>query len=383
MLAPHHRKDGKTEYTQLTMLRSGESFGELALISNKPRAASILIREQTALAVLERTDYLRLLSRIQDARLSQRVELLQRHPAFSSWSKNSLQKLSYFFKLHTYKRKQVLFRAGQPASEVFLIQSGDFQLTKTIFVDLKRKGLTLKESEPTHHSAEVTLISVGELIGDQEVIRGGEYMYTCMCYSAQGEAMMITKEDFLKRVVTEDSVGCLLGLNRVKESYRSGRIELISKMETEKWASHLPVHPSRDSPLPLDYELNTGSLERARSSLKAEVRKRWHLPNKQVRSLAIEKALSLQWIRSPISSPPGSPSPSLHTETSASPTSHLARDRQHSWVDLVQRKYFHKKAISGTALMVRKEGESPVSDGSKGRRISVSTTTSCMVRGYV
>lgn len=381
VLAPQSHRGGKQDYTLLTMLRSGDSFGELALISHKPRAASILTREQTTLAVLERNDYLRLLSNVQDARLAHRVELLQRHPAFAAWSKGVLQKLSYFFKQHTYQRKQVLFRAGQPASAVFLIQSGDFQLSKTIYVDLHRRTLHLRETESTQYAAEVTLISTGEMIGDQETIAGGTYEYTCLCYSAQGEVLQITKEDFMKHVVNDQSVKCLLGLNRVKEAYRSSRLELISKLEAEKWARGLPSPLSKDSPQNAD--LVSGSLARASTSLKNAVRSRWHLPSSHLRSLAIDKELCQQWLRSPVPSPPTSPSPDHRTEGSTSPVSPKHKPRKMSWVDLVQLKYFHKRADSSQCCGL-KSSHSPTSpEPVKALHGYSSFSSTPLVRSYV
>ena len=335
VLAPFRKKEGKVDFNLLTVLRGGDSFGELALISNKPRAASILARESTSLAVLERSDYLRLLSKIQDARLTAKADLLQHHPAFRLWTRQSLQKLSYFFKLRLYQRKQVLFQAGQAANEVYLIQSGDFQLLKSV----PNGG-----SESTKH-AEVTLISTGEMIGDQEALGNSVYAYTCVCASTQGEVLSISREDFLQRVVNDDSRGCLQGLNAVKEEYRRKRLERIAQLEGEKRPLKLSSSPtcSRN-------EEGEG-MQRARCGLKEAVRKRWHLPHSHEGSLTLEKPASATILRLPKAlighSPAALLSPSQSTK---SPLQH-----RRSWVDLVVHKYFHRRVRSGVIFSQLKE----------------------------
>ncbi len=51
---------------EVKVLRAGESFGELALLrgKNTPRAATIICKEQTHFAYLEREDFLLILSKL-------------------------------------------------------------------------------------------------------------------------------------------------------------------------------------------------------------------------------------------------------------------------------------------------------------------------------
>lgn len=56
-------KPRKMALTEVRVLESGSSFGELALISNKPRAATVIAKEDTHLACLEKQDFDRILSK--------------------------------------------------------------------------------------------------------------------------------------------------------------------------------------------------------------------------------------------------------------------------------------------------------------------------------
>lgn len=48
--------------TNVKVLKSGDSFGELALIDNRPRAATIKCKEDCHLAVLEKVHFNKILS---------------------------------------------------------------------------------------------------------------------------------------------------------------------------------------------------------------------------------------------------------------------------------------------------------------------------------
>ena len=59
-----NEKTGEFELNQVLALGPGGAFGELALEDNRPRAASIYCLEDTHFAVLEKTDYKRILSQL-------------------------------------------------------------------------------------------------------------------------------------------------------------------------------------------------------------------------------------------------------------------------------------------------------------------------------
>lgn len=59
-----NEKTGEFELDQVLVMGPGGSFGELALEENRPRAASIYCIEDSHFAVLEKTDYKRILSQL-------------------------------------------------------------------------------------------------------------------------------------------------------------------------------------------------------------------------------------------------------------------------------------------------------------------------------
>ncbi len=59
------KKEDVPLFIEVTTLKSGKSFGELALIKNKPRAATIICQEVCHFAVISKADYTKVLKKIE------------------------------------------------------------------------------------------------------------------------------------------------------------------------------------------------------------------------------------------------------------------------------------------------------------------------------
>ena len=242
------RGDGRTEVKQVTTLRPGESFGELALISHQPRLASIVCREDSHFAILSRDDYSRILAKAHDKLIRSKIDLLTRHSIFKKLSKGALTRLTYFFKLGKYVRKQVVFEAGGPADELYIVKEGEFQLTKAVEVGWV-VGLTPRTDKMKHCSIDVTLLGVGELLGSEDVLAHRPYAYTCRCSSTLGEVISISRKDFFRLLGNEETLSYFSSLHAAKEVYRSSRIATATKVEREKRKP--PISPAKSSSIDL------------------------------------------------------------------------------------------------------------------------------------
>ena len=85
-------------YNDIATLGKGNSFGDLALTSSKPRMASIRCVEETHFAVLSKDDFSLVLGQIEKKKLNEKIQFLKSIPFFSQLTKTSLSKLTYQFK---------------------------------------------------------------------------------------------------------------------------------------------------------------------------------------------------------------------------------------------------------------------------------------------
>lgn len=82
-------------YIEVAQLETGKTFGELALIEQKPRMASIRCLEETYFASLNKKDFNKVLGAIEKKKYLEKVNFLKSLPYFSQLTKTSLGKLTY------------------------------------------------------------------------------------------------------------------------------------------------------------------------------------------------------------------------------------------------------------------------------------------------
>ena len=74
-------------FTEVVQLGAGKSFGELALITNKPRAARIKCITECHFAVMTKHEYTRCLAKIENKTRIRTIQFLSDLPYFKAWSK--------------------------------------------------------------------------------------------------------------------------------------------------------------------------------------------------------------------------------------------------------------------------------------------------------
>lgn len=203
-----NEETGETNFVEVVQLGNGAAFGELALESSKPRAASIKCKVQTHFMVLEKHDYDHMIAKVVRDKRNQLVNFLQSLPIFSKSTKGTLTKLTYNFKEKNYMKNQVVYREGESSNTVYLVRSGEFAFYKKIRVE---KGITrypkdIKGLNKDHtHQSQVAILGVGELFGEEGVMEEAPRRSSCICLSSNALVLTLGKNDFLRRIRGEDS----------------------------------------------------------------------------------------------------------------------------------------------------------------------------------
>ena len=110
------------------VLESGRSFGELSLISNKARAATIRCEEPTHFATLDKATYEKVFAKLEEISLNEKIDLLKTVEVFQNWSRTGLSKITYYLKERQYQRNYFVCKEGEEAENVYLISSGEFEV---------------------------------------------------------------------------------------------------------------------------------------------------------------------------------------------------------------------------------------------------------------
>lgn len=197
---------------QVAVLIEGQSFGDIALVTENPRNATVKCLTDCHFAVLNKDDYLRILGKITDKKISLFVEFIKNIPVFKSWSKKSIESIYCFFKPVDYNWKKKVFSVGEEAKHVYIVKSGEFEISKNVTLANKMKV-----------SLKIAVLAEGEIFGDEDVLNGKLRECNCMCYSTTGSLLIISAKDFLLNITNEDSLSILNSKNSAKSLIRSSK----------------------------------------------------------------------------------------------------------------------------------------------------------------
>ena len=114
------------DHTLYVTLKAQGAFGELALITNKPRAATAVAKGPTTLLAIQREEYQRIMVGGMAKAIQEKVNFLKASPVFKSLedSTHHLTSLSYSFHLETLQRGAVLYREGDEPESVYIVKEG-------------------------------------------------------------------------------------------------------------------------------------------------------------------------------------------------------------------------------------------------------------------
>ncbi len=137
--------DGK----KVTSYESGGSFGELALMYNAPRAATVRAATQCVLWYIQLRDFRQLLASAASGTMLKRCEFLSRIPLLQNLSKTQISKLADALKRVEFDDGTYIIHQGETGDTFYLIESGKVCCTqyKSVIDTTEMPLLNLKEGD--------------------------------------------------------------------------------------------------------------------------------------------------------------------------------------------------------------------------------------------
>ncbi|CAI2385596.1 unnamed protein product [Moneuplotes crassus] len=196
-------------------IETGISFGELALINNKPRSATIKANTNVVCAVLTRKSYEKIIKPIEEKILNEKISFLKSFPFLNHLSKQTLSRLTYKVEKIPFSRGNTVYNEGERSKGVYLVYKGEFQIYKRLDIFKSKKyedlGHFAKKIVKRDNVPLVTVLE-GQYFGAYETMKKP---YICensvKCISPQGEVWFLTQ----KYILEESS---LLTKRRMRES---------------------------------------------------------------------------------------------------------------------------------------------------------------------
>ncbi len=179
----------------LERLRSGEAFGEMALLTGRTRAECARAATDTTIWVLYKSDFDDVmvqypeisvsLSRAITERLSSRendfvIRHLRRINLFSNLASSELKIIAAKVRGLRFRPGEIICFAGQPAQAFFMIENGEV-----------KRMTTGPDGEPVL----LGILDSGDSFGEQEIVQGVPYSATAQALG-EVELWTISKNDF-------------------------------------------------------------------------------------------------------------------------------------------------------------------------------------------
>lgn len=124
--------DGKTLRKVDSMSKPGKSFGELALLYNTPRNATIKAKSKSTLWVLDRLTFRRLMRNVTEERLKSYQDFLSSVPLFQPLSNNERSRIAEAIESAQYRDGENIVREGDRGDTMFIITDGIVQVSKLV-----------------------------------------------------------------------------------------------------------------------------------------------------------------------------------------------------------------------------------------------------------
>jgi cAMP-dependent protein kinase regulator len=145
------------EETFLKEYKPGESFGELALLYNAPRAATIKCKsDQCELWSLERETFNHIIKTAVQKKRDKYDEFLEKVQILKSMQKYERTKLADAFKEQWFEDGDVIIKEGDTGNDFYLIMEGDCIATKVL--EPGKPAQTVKEYSPGSYFGERALL---------------------------------------------------------------------------------------------------------------------------------------------------------------------------------------------------------------------------------
>jgi CRP-like cAMP-binding protein len=132
--------NGTMAFDFVSALKEGSMFGELALIYNQPRLATIISLTPSEMCTMDKQNFEKILGVLQHQENQKKIEFIQNEILKGTELASLAHVIGVNFVKRHVNRHKLLFQQGDVPEKVFLIYSGQVRLWKTVVVQEEEDG---------------------------------------------------------------------------------------------------------------------------------------------------------------------------------------------------------------------------------------------------
>lgn len=171
-------KDGKI----LGTMGAGKAFGELAILYNCTRTASIRVLKHSSVWVLERRLFQQIMMRTGLQRIEENVKFLKCVPLLKNLSHDVLCKIADVLEVEFYPANSYIIRQGASGDTFYLISQGSVKVTQRL------PGTSIEE--------EIRILKRGDYFGEQALIKEDKRTANIVAQSPGVECLTLDRVSF-------------------------------------------------------------------------------------------------------------------------------------------------------------------------------------------
>lgn len=195
--------------TCVCVLEDGDSFGELALMGNGIRQASVVTAMETHFLKIEKKAYELSLQKLHEEELSQRTQFVQGVFIFSDWTDEDLRRVAYVMTSRRYEKNTTIIAQGDQTDSIYFLKEGSCRVIKRMQLNRRQRemlGLVTesprsgaarhkKNEAPQDHMLEIGDLNARQYFGELAMLQKRAHTASVVSVTPV-EVLILSKYDF-------------------------------------------------------------------------------------------------------------------------------------------------------------------------------------------
>eukprot|EP00477_Mikrocytos_mackini_P000793 GAHX01000849.1.p1 GENE.GAHX01000849.1~~GAHX01000849.1.p1 ORF type:complete len:812 (+),score=185.82 GAHX01000849.1:27-2462(+) len=185
----------------LKVSKTGDSFGELSLLHNSPRNASIICKEDGKLWALHRVDYQRIVKKVSKEKFSKIIEFLSKVKIFDRLITSERTVLASVIIEDIYPEHSSIIKEGEQGDCMFLILKGSVQVSKKVKENKSTNNEEARDSvaeflDDKGKDKEINRLSTGDYFGEVALLKEEPRNATITAINGPVTVLKISRSQF-------------------------------------------------------------------------------------------------------------------------------------------------------------------------------------------
>ncbi|KAM3128137.1 hypothetical protein pb186bvf_019783, partial [Paramecium bursaria] len=214
-------------FIKVGMMKSGDSFGEIALTKQMPRTATIVASEETHFATVTREQFNKLLSAYYEFVQSLNVTFLQNIFVFKDWNEQMLNQLYYHFNFEEKYHFSIIYKEGEIADKIYLIKEGEIEVSQLVRSFLPNQTTSyFNKTQTKNQRVRLTLLGQGSIFGHEELLKDQNHRITqAQCQSEKCVLFVLDKARFLQYFQRNNALDRIKTYEKVRDPLANQQVE--------------------------------------------------------------------------------------------------------------------------------------------------------------